>query len=85
MLVNKTLMNVENGSFHWLDAAVREWLVAEIFRHYIKSRLNIPAVLFLQLQNVDIIQIVEVLTIETAEDQHAAAYKARAVSTSRFR
>ena len=75
-------MDVHSLSLAGVDNTVREVFVVDVgFKAFIaESSLDLVG----QLKDVDVVQVIEVLTVEASEGDHATAHETSAVSSSWF-
>lgn len=75
-------VNVDSLSFTGVNNAVREVLTVDVGLKALIAESSLDLVV--QLKDIDVVQVVEVLAIETSEGDHATTHEASAVSSSWF-
>lgn len=75
-------VDVHSLSFAGVNNAVREIFIVDVGLEAFIAERSLDLVV--QLKDVDVVQVVEVLTVEASKGNHAAAHEASAVSSPWF-
>lgn len=75
-------MDIDSLSFTSVDNSIREVFIVDVGLEALIAERSLDLVG--QLKDVDVVQVVEVLTVEASEGDHATAHEASTVSSSWF-
>ena len=75
-------MNRHFFSFMTSNDMIRQLIFSQILDY---SLILVNISFGIEFEHIDIVQIIEILSVEPSENNHATAYKTSAVSSSRLR